>query len=74
MTCTGIADITRLAASIGQMAGPVVVVLDNADALTNRECCDMIGELALRLPGGSQLAIGSRQEVPPSLDRRLIFL
>ncbi len=65
----GIADITRLAASIGQMDLPIVVVLDHADALTNRECLDMIGELALRLPAGSQLAIGSRQEVPVPVPR-----
>ncbi len=45
-------------------AGPVAVVLDNAEALTDRRCRDVIAELALRLPTGSQVAIGSRQEVP----------
>ena len=55
---------SRLAASIASMHEPVALVLDHAEAITNRECRDMITELALRLPAGSQLAIGSRREVP----------
>ena len=57
-------SITALVASIASMQAPVAVVLDHAEALTNRACRDIIAELALRLPAGSQLAIGSRREVP----------
>ena len=60
----GIAGMRALVTSIASMHAPVAVVLDNADALTDRRCRDIIAELALRLPAGSQLAIGSRREVP----------
>jgi LuxR family maltose regulon positive regulatory protein len=65
---TGIAGVT-LVASIMSMVDPVVMVLDQADALTNPECHDIIAELAMRLPVGSQLAIGSRREVPVPVPR-----
>jgi LuxR family maltose regulon positive regulatory protein len=60
----GVADVARLSSSIAAMETPVAVVLDHVEALTNTECRDMIVELALRLPKGSQLAMGSRHEVP----------
>ena len=60
----GIAGMRALVTSIASMHAPVAVVLDNADALTDRRCRDIVAELALRLPAGSQLAIGSRGEVP----------
>ena len=60
----GMAGITTLVGLIASIHAPVAVVLDNAEALTNRACRDIIAELALRLPVGSQLAIGSRREVP----------
>jgi LuxR family maltose regulon positive regulatory protein len=60
---TGIADVLRLVTSIVAMQGPVYIVLDSADVLTNRECRDMVAELALRLPAGSQLAIGGRESM-----------
>ena len=60
----GMAGITALVTSIASMEAPVAVVLDNAEALIDRRCRDVIAELALRLPAGSQMAIGSRQEVP----------
>jgi LuxR family transcriptional regulator, maltose regulon positive regulatory protein len=65
---TGTAGVT-LVSSITSMVAPVVMVLDHADALTNPECHDIIAELALRLAPGSQLAIGSRREVPVPLPR-----
>ena len=61
---TGIADLVGLTSSISAMAAPVLIVLDHAEALTGRECRDMVTELALRIPVGSQLAIGSRHEAP----------
>ncbi|MGH8977169.1 MAG: hypothetical protein ACRDV7_03760, partial [Acidimicrobiia bacterium] len=66
---TGVADVIRLVASIAAMNEPVALVLDNAEAITNAECCDIIAGLALRLPAGSQFAIGSRQEVPVPVSR-----
>jgi LuxR family maltose regulon positive regulatory protein len=65
----GLADVARLASSIASMSAPVVVVLDQAEAITNPECRDMVAELALRLPAGSQLANGSRQEAPVPVSR-----
>ena len=66
---TGVADVIRLAASIAAMHEPVALVLDNAEVITNPECRDMIAGLALRLPTGSQLAIGSRQQAPVPVSR-----
>jgi LuxR family maltose regulon positive regulatory protein len=43
---------------------PVSLVLDHIEVVTNRECLDAIAQLALGLPPGSQLAIGSRDGVP----------
>ena len=52
----GVADVVRLVSAIARMSEPVIVVLDNAELLNNAECHDMIAELSLRLPPGSQLA------------------
>jgi LuxR family maltose regulon positive regulatory protein len=60
----GIADVVRLVASISTMAEPVHIVLDHAEALKAQECRDMVGELAVRLPAGCQLAIASRESIP----------
>jgi LuxR family transcriptional regulator, maltose regulon positive regulatory protein len=65
----GLADVARLGSSIASMGAPIIVVLDHAEAITSRACRDMIAELAVRLPAGSQLAIGSRQEVPVPVPR-----
>jgi LuxR family maltose regulon positive regulatory protein len=66
---TGVADVARLASSIAATGAPVVLVLDQVEALTNPECRDMIAELCLRLPRGSQVAMGSRHEVPVPVPR-----
>ena len=60
----GVADVARLASSIGATGAPIVLVIDQVEALTSAECKDMIAELILRLPSGSQVAMGSRHEVP----------
>ena len=60
----GMAGVGRLASSISSMSAPIAIVLDHAEALTSRVCRDLVGELAVRLPSGSQLAIGSRQQPP----------
>jgi LuxR family maltose regulon positive regulatory protein len=66
---TGLVDVARLAASIASLSAPVAMVLDHADALTNRACRDIVAELAVRLPPGSQLAIGSRDQPPLPVPR-----
>ena len=65
----GVADVVRLVSAIARMSQPVLLVLDHAESLTNSECPDMVAELALRLPAGSQLAIGSRRPVPVPVPR-----
>ena len=65
----GVADVVRLVSAIARMSQPVLLVLDHAESLTNSECHDMVAELALRLPAGSQLAIGSRRPVPVPVPR-----
>ena len=43
---------------------PVTIVLDHAEAVTNKKCLNTIAEFALRLPAGWQLALASRSGVP----------
>ncbi len=43
---------------------PMFLVLDHAEAITNRECLDAITELALGVPPGSQFAVASRADLP----------
>jgi LuxR family transcriptional regulator, maltose regulon positive regulatory protein len=54
----------RLASAIAAMDLPVTLVVDHLEAVTNRPCLDAISQLALDLPAGSQLAIGSRDALP----------
>ena len=54
----------RLVAAIGRMRDPIALVIDHFEAVTNPECLDAIAALALGLPDGSQLAIGSRDALP----------
>jgi LuxR family maltose regulon positive regulatory protein len=65
----GLADIARLVSWIASIEAPVAVVLDGADALESRECRAIVADLAVRLPFGSQLAIGSRHEPPVAVPR-----
>jgi LuxR family transcriptional regulator, maltose regulon positive regulatory protein len=54
----------QLVAAIAALSGPVSLVLDHVEAITTPECLDVIAQLALGLPAGSRLAIGSRYEPP----------
>ena len=65
----GIVEVARLTSAIGRMDAPVLLVLDHAEAVTNPASLDMIAELSMRLPEGSQLAIGSRRDVPVPVAR-----
>ena len=60
----GLADVFRLVSTVRAMEKPVHIVVDHAEALTSPECRDIVAELAVRLPPGSQLAIASREQVP----------
>ncbi len=63
----GMSDLLRLVGSMAAMGGPVHLAVDHAEALTARECRDLVAELAVRLPAGWQLAIASREQVLPPL-------
>ena len=56
--------IARIASTLASRSEPVRLVFDHAEMLDNPECRDAIGELAMRIPEGSQLAIATR-DTPP---------
>jgi LuxR family maltose regulon positive regulatory protein len=61
------ADITmvpRFVSAIASVQPPVTVLLDHAEAVTNRQCLNAIAEFALRLPAGWRFALASRTAVP----------
>ncbi len=61
------ADITvvpRFVSAVASVQPPVTVLLDQAEAVTNRQCLNTIAEFALRLPPGWQLGLASRTAVP----------
>ncbi|MFY9776159.1 MAG: LuxR C-terminal-related transcriptional regulator [Trebonia sp.] len=61
------ADITvvpRFVSAVASVQPPVTVLLDQAEAVTNRQCLNTIAEFALRLPPGWQLGLASRTVVP----------
>ncbi len=62
-SAVGVTVIPPLVAAIASMRQPVALVLDHADAITNPDCLDLINELALSLPPGSQLALASRDSL-----------
>jgi LuxR family maltose regulon positive regulatory protein len=64
--------IPRFVSGLSSMTRPVAVVLDNLELLVNQVCLDAVAEVALRLPGGSQLALASRARpsLPDALSRR----
>jgi LuxR family maltose regulon positive regulatory protein len=55
-----LSDVGRIVSAVSSLRAPVIVMLDQAEALTNRQCRDIVSELALRLPAGSRVAVGSR--------------
>jgi len=61
------ADITvvrRFVSAVASMQRPVTVMLDHAEAVTNKQCLKTIAEFALRLPPGWQFVLASRAGVP----------
>jgi LuxR family transcriptional regulator, maltose regulon positive regulatory protein len=66
------ADITmvpRFVAAVASIPPPVTVLVDYAEAVTNKQCLNTIAEFALRLPPGWQLALASRTAVPLPIAR-----
>ena len=60
----GIAMVPRFVSAVSSVQAPVTVLLDQAEAVTNRQCLNAIAEFALRLPPGWQFALASRSIVP----------
>src|SRR5215470_16987571 len=60
----GVTMVPRFVSAVASMQPPVTVLLDQAEAVTNRQCLNVIAEFALRLPPGWQLALASRSAVP----------
>jgi LuxR family transcriptional regulator, maltose regulon positive regulatory protein len=58
------AVIPGLVAALSAITQPVAVVLDHMELLANVQCLDAVAELAVQLPTGSQLALGSRSTPP----------
>jgi LuxR family transcriptional regulator, maltose regulon positive regulatory protein len=56
--------VPRFVSAVASMQPPVTVLLDQAEAVTNRQCLNAMAEFALRLPPGWQLALASRTAVP----------
>ena len=54
----------RLASVIAAMQDPMTLIIDHFESVTNWESWDVVAALALGLPPGSQLAIGSRDALP----------
>ena len=60
----GITAVPRFVSGIAPMRRPVTVLLDHTEAVTNKQCLNMIAEFGLRLPPGWQLGLASRVKVP----------
>jgi LuxR family maltose regulon positive regulatory protein len=60
----GITMVPRFVSAVASLEPPVTVLLDQAEAVTNRQCLNAIAEFALRLPPGWQFALASRTAVP----------
>jgi LuxR family maltose regulon positive regulatory protein len=60
----GVTIVPRFVSAVASMPPPVTVLLDQAEAITNRQCLNAMAEFALRLPPGWQLALASRTALP----------
>ena len=56
--------LSRFTPALRSITRPVALVLDHIDALDNPESLDVIGELALRLPDSSRIAVATRTQPP----------
>ena len=62
--------VPRLAAAMSAMTEPVDLVLDHVELLHDRQCLDVLAQLAMQLSGGSRLVLASRTR--PRLPRSLL--
>jgi LuxR family transcriptional regulator, maltose regulon positive regulatory protein len=62
--------VPRVVSALSAMPEPFALVLDHVELLHNPACRDAVAELAVRLPGGRQLVIASRDD--PPLPRALL--
>ena len=60
----GVDVVPLLVSTFSAIHGPLVLVLDNAEAVTSKECRTSIAEFALRVPKGWRLALASRELIP----------
>ena len=60
----GVDVIPSLVSTFGTINGPLVLVLDHAEAVTSTECRTSIAEFAIRVPKGWRLAMASRDPIP----------
>jgi LuxR family maltose regulon positive regulatory protein len=56
--------VPKFVSAVASVQPPVTLLLDHAEAVTNRQCLNTIAEFALRLPAGWQLGLASRTVVP----------
>ena len=56
--------VPRLVSAVASVPPPVTVLLDQVEAVTNRQCMNAIAEFILRLPPGWRFALASRTAVP----------
>ena len=56
--------VPRLVSAVASVPPPVTVLLDQVEAVTNRQCMNAIAEFVLRLPAGWRFALASRTAVP----------
>jgi LuxR family maltose regulon positive regulatory protein len=61
---TDVTVVPRFVSAVASLPPPVTVLLDQAEAITNRQCLNTLAEFALRLPPGWQFALASRDAVP----------
>jgi len=60
----GVSMVPRFVSAVASIWPPVTVLLDQAEAVTNRQCLNAIAEFVLRLPPGWRFALASRTAVP----------
>ena len=60
----GVGAVPGLVSALAAIRGPLVLVLDQVDAITSMEARASIAEFAVRVPRGWRLALASRDAVP----------
>jgi LuxR family maltose regulon positive regulatory protein len=61
---TWTAVLPRLVTALASTSGPIVLVLDDVHHLHDRDCLELLAELAGYVPIGSQLVLGGRSALP----------